>query len=46
LNYLIGVIENILIKNDDKCSFTYYEIINNRGVLIFMDLVVHLNHEN
>jgi hypothetical protein len=26
--------------------FVYYEIIINRGIIIFVDFVVHLNYEN
>jgi len=31
---------------DNLQHFSYCEIIINRGVLIFADFVVHLNHEN
>ena len=42
LHIVVNHISSTFLSN----VLRYREIIINRGVLIFMDLVVHLNHEN
>jgi hypothetical protein len=43
---ILSLILTKTLNKIDQLRYIHYEIINKRWVLIFVNFVVHLNHEN